>query len=978
MARLTDILTRLKKDRYTHYSGFDRIAAYVRDGDDAALRSIPKPGKHEYWTSDLIRALRDPPDWSEEDRRLVHVFLVLKADDVLWDWLDNCLAREREDQDFFEVVARECAGLATPYIAARALQRIDRLVRNGRPTSFGRHLLRMDDEVLDRTVSAATFTNSAPAFVALLLEHAPDRLDRVLPGVFSNLRWASDSADVLAVLLQKAGDKYEAYVAEHVAVEDDRWSQFLQMRELFAHAPDRYRQTALDVTRRAMGGSPNMVNKFMVAEFMAERLGEEVVPDLVAYARQATREFDVGNMAQMAGAHMGAAAVPVFEALIANQYPDVQSVGLEALIKLDDATHAEMIESHLRQRLAESSAEDVLKSLALAQKWRPECLSDVLWELLEHKSKPVRSAASRALAKGGEAAVEKATTLLQHKRGDIRLAAAQLLAGAGTEKALAALEARLDDESNEDVRDQMLLGLEDAWSRQGREITKADISARTKRTAKKLETAVADWIKEGNLPSLYWRDGKRLSERQIRYLFFRQSRAKEMRPDPEAAAVYRLLDRARSGPFAAAVLDAFLRSKQAASDRWAMTVAAMLGDDAVVPVLAAQIRIWVDAKRGKLAEYAVQALALLGTDAALLAVDSMAIRYRTKMKNVGRAAAESFALAAERQGITPDELGDRVVPWLCFKLGESTIIDAGASQYEVRLGTDFKLRYIDLKKNKTVKSLPKSASADVKSEMKEVAANLREVIKAQKLRLDNLLVRQRRWEVSRWRELFLDHPILLPFATRLVWGVYDGHGKLTGLFRALEDRTLTTNTDDAYELPSSARVGMVHPLEVDEDTRKAWLEHLSDYEVEPPFPQLEREVVAITEGQQNLKSYQELHGRSLNGMTFKGRAERLGWNRGSVVDAGGVSSYQKSFPAAGVDVLILIEGMFMGMDMYDEVTLGTVFFVRGGSVKYGSYEYDEPCGESDPRVLRFADVPPIVFSEVMGDVRRISGIKANQ
>ena len=50
--------------------------------------------------------------------------------------------------------------------------------------------------------------------------------------------------------------------------------------------------------------------------------------------------------------------------------------------------------------------------------------------------------------------------------------------------------------------------------------------------------------------------------------------------------------------------------------------------------------------RGRLAEYAVQALALLGTDAALLAVDAMAIRYRSKNKNIGKAVSEAFAEAA--------------------------------------------------------------------------------------------------------------------------------------------------------------------------------------------------------------------------------------------------------------------------------------------------------------------------------------------
>lgn len=53
--------------------------------------------------------------------------------------------------------------------------------------------------------------------------------------------------------------------------------------------------------------------------------------------------------------------------------------------------------------------------------------------------------------------------------------------------------------------------------------------------------------------------------------------------------------------------------------------------------------------------------------------------------------------------------------------------------------------------------------------------------------------------------------------------------------------------------------------------------------------------------------------------------------------------------------------------------LGDVFFVPVGSVTIGSYEYDEPSGEKDPRLLPFGHVPPIVFSEVRGDLRKISG-----
>jgi hypothetical protein len=393
--------------------------------------------------------------------------------------------------------------------------------------------------------------------------------------------------------------------------------------------------------------------------------------------------------------------------------------------------------------------------------------------------------------------------------------------------------------------------------------------------------------------------------------------------------------------------------------------------------MAAQIRQWIENNRGKLAEYAVEALALLGSDAALLAVDAMAIRYRSKMKNVGRAAAEAFIRAAEMQGITPEELGDRVVPWLGFKKGEAYVVGAEGAKFEVRIGPDFKLAYLDLQKNKPVKSLPKSVSANVVAELKETSASLREVIKAQTLRLENLLVRQRHWPAARWKELFLEHPVLRPFATQLVWADYAPDGILRGTFRPLEDGSLTTNTDDTYEL-AGGDIGMVHPLELDAAERQAWQTHLADYEIEPPFPQIERSVVLATAEQSTAKTHKALEGKSLNGMTFKGRAERLGWYRGSVVDGGAVSSYYKSFATAGVDVIMFVDGIYMGMGIEDEMTMGEVRFVRADTVKRGSYIYEEPYKEEDPRVIAFGDVPPIVFSEAMGDLSKIAGEKTGE
>jgi hypothetical protein len=76
-------------------------------------------------------------------------------------------------------------------------------------------------------------------------------------------------------------------------------------------------------------------------------------------------------------------------------------------------------------------------------------------------------------------------------------------------------------------------------------------------------------------------------------------------------------------------------------------------------------------------------------------------------------------------------------------------------------------------------------------------------------------------------------------------------------------------------------------------------------------------------------------------------------------------------------VILGLEGFYIGIDMYSDVTLGEARFVRSESVKTGSYVYDEPTKDDDPRVLPFSHVPPIVFSEVMGDLKKIAGQAAS-
>jgi len=244
------------------------------------------------------------------------------------------------------------------------------------------------------------------------------------------------------------------------------------------------------------------------------------------------------------------------------------------------------------------------------------------------------------------------------------------------------------------VREAILGALQEVWQAQGKRITRQEIEARIARQAK-AGALPAAWLQAITLPPLRDVDGLPLSDDTVAYLLARQARIADIRPSLELLPLYQLIDKSSGGEFALALMQAFLGSGAEAKDRWAMTVAALLGDDRLVSLCNQQIPAWVDASRGKLAEYAVHALALLGTDAALMLVDALTLRYRVKNKNIGAAAAEAFSAAAARAGVTVEELGDRVVPWLGFTPGQPRVLSVGNKTLQVRIGLDGKLQYRD-------------------------------------------------------------------------------------------------------------------------------------------------------------------------------------------------------------------------------------------------------------------------------------------
>ncbi len=984
MSAILEAFDKIAGFSWLNQAHISKIAAFLRSGSERDLVAIPGPTRFEDGYL-VVTSFLHEGDVNDVMRRFWRVCAVSGWTKEFAESIAYWAKGQPKDTSRLKVALDEARRLKIPmdeFTVALALSNGEFMDEQAQLTPVGEFVTGASLAVL-----ADAYTREhwrAQRLHECLRKAAPNCLDEVLREV---LRQGLARKLPVGIWIELAGNPTTVELAVSAAIQiKGKLESFQLAAALSVLRPEQFRHTAVvNATERLLGkDTSSSCDCWWQAQeagvWLVECALPEAQPALVKYftmpisAQKGTHQAQCGYKRAVLDAavkRLGHASLPLLAACFATDQGEVQLRALEHWIALKDPAQAEAIAGYLRKAFAGSDGVAVARAVRLAADFDLARVEAGLWPLFAHKSRGAREAAASTLARLGESRLSRATELWAAKKADARIATVSWLKALGTPAGLAALRDRLDDEENDDVRDAILLALEQAGG--GADADPAELKRRMKATLAKLDGPPAKWLAVKKLPPAKLKSGKPLDTDALLYLLHRQSRVKDIRADLEARPLYALIDRETSGDLALAVLQSWQGAGADSEHRWALAFAALLGDDRLVPLLTRQIRDWAEAARGKLSEYAVQALALLGSDTALLAVDALAIRYRSKFKNIGKAATEAFAEAAAARGLTPEELGDRVVPWLGFEPGKPRIIPCGKTQVEVRLGSDFKFAFRDATTGKKVAKLPDSAPAEVKGEFKELAASLKEAVKAQLLRMEALMVRQFRWTTARWRELYLAQPLLIPFAQRLVWGCFDDTGKLTATCRALDDLTLTDAADESFTLPATGQMGVVHPLELAPEPRVAWVRHLADYNIEPPFAQLDRPVVAVKPEQAALKFSKELDGTSLNAMTFKGRAERLGWARGSVCDAGGINYYRKTFPNAGVEVFLGLEGMYVGVDMYSDVTLGEVFFVKSGSVKIGGYEYDEPSHENDPRLVTFGAVPPIAFSEALGDLARIAG-----
>ena len=572
-------------------------------------------------------------------------------------------------------------------------------------------------------------------------------------------------------------------------------------------------------------------------------------------------------------------------------------------------------------------------------------------------SKQIREQVSKILTKHPEWA-EDCKALLTSKKAAVRQLAVEVLGVLGEREAL---EAALATEKNAKVADAIrtVLGCVAAGVASGDDLAAELVKGKLKKLG---------WLLNAELPSLRKSDGTDAGETVRNAILVSYSELGRIGRSDTAAQLASELDAGDLEKLAVRVYDIWYADGAQARHKWVLPFAAVYGGAAITARLTRAIHDWPEHQRGTIACDAVMALALSSDPAAIVIVDSISRKF--KFRQVKTAAAQALENAATELGISAEELADRIVPDLGFGKDGTRTFDYGKRSFTVRLTSTLELA-ITNDQGKAVKSMPAPGktddpqAADAYEAFKTMKKQIKTTVSAQRARLEAALSVLRCWDTDRWTALFVENPIMHQFAMSLIWGVYED-GRLTDTFRYMEDGTFNTVDEDEYTLPEQAQIGLVHPVELDQETLDGWKQQLEDYEIKQSVDQLSRTVHILDESKAGEKALEDFGGKQLNALSLSGKMLGQGWYRGSVQDGGAFYCFWREDKALGIGAELRFSGTAVGYDDGENVTVYDAVFYTG-TLNRGSYIYDTL---TDGQIVPLGQVPRRYYSEIVHHLTR--------
>ncbi len=405
-------------------------------------------------------------------------------------------------------------------------------------------------------------------------------------------------------------------------------------------------------------------------------------------------------------------------------------------------------------------------------------------------------------------------------------------------------------------------------------------------------------------------------------------------------------------------------------ESWAFTALGVLGNDDTARKLTPLIRAWPGESQHKRATVGLDILAAIGSDIALMQLNGIA--QKLKFKALQERAKEKIADIAESRELTVAELEDRLAPDLGLDDNGSLLLDFGPRQFTVSFDETLKPFVRDVSGSR-LKDLPKPNKSDDESQANDAVnrykllkKDARTVAAQQVARMESAMCLRRRWSPENFQLFLVEHPLVRHLTRRLIWGVYSAENQLLACFRVAEDNSYSTADDDLFTLPEGdISIGIPHVLEISPTDAAAFGQLFTDYELLPPFRQLDRNSYALTEAERNASELTRWAGRKCPSGRVMGLANK-GWIKGEPQDGGWIGWMIKPLGRWSL-IMEIDEGFAVGMspaELSAEQLLSKLWLWEGKAESYG-------WGSNSTQEAQFSVLDAITASELINDIEAL-------
>lgn len=650
----------------------------------------------------------------------------------------------------------------------------------------------------------------------------------------------------------------------------------------------------------------------------------------------------------------------------------------------------------------------------------PPSVVNALFDLALGTSKSERPHAQAALANlpGKEMRIINA---LADGKSEVRTVAAQWIHRLRHEPAIAALEAAVEKEKHDVPKGAMLDALQALGQPVEKYLDRAALAKEaTKGLSKELPKDL-EWFPWSALPAVRWSDTQQpVPSEVVRWLLVQAFKQKS--PEPNAVlrkycAMFELRDQEVLGQYVlevwlredvrpippdeahtraaqhaqathgsiqqypqyhqnspwlgksvaeltASFLPSFLRQPagSAVDSKGLLAIASACAAERAAPLVARYLKEWYGTRASQ-GKALIAMLAWIEHPTATQLMLSVGSRFRTKSFQ-DEATRQAEALA-ERKNWTLSELADRTIPSAGFDEAGELDLSYGERSFTAKLLPDFKIELFN-PDGKKIASLPEPRQDDDAERAKEAKKafsgakkELKGIVEQQTDRLYEALCTGRDWSFEDWNRYLNQHPVVRRLVQRLVW-VQGANGEVSGVFRPLDDGTLTDVEDNEIQLSPDARVRLAHDSILSAEAVSRWQQHLVDYQVAPLFQQLGKGSYSLPAEKAREVAVKDFEGYVIEAFALRGRALKLGYTRGPAEDGGWFMVYEKRFASLGLEAII----EFTGNPLPEEnrlVALISLSFANAADRAHGR------------TAIALADVPKVLLSECYNDLRLIAG-----